>query len=176
MVLYNNDIKREQLLLLGNKQLTEYLTAKDISTSNCNEKFHLVDLIMEFAAIHGFKSGRDIENEVLHEHQIETLRQAEFLRQEEDDRNKRSRENTPTETQSTSTETLQRESADSSVSTNNYEHVTINLDANDGIHSPESNRIPDMVKKNLLKLLSLFSKLSNDLHASTVLVTLLLMT
>jgi len=78
-------IKREQLYLLGNKQLAKYLATKNISTAHCKEKYHLVDLIMNYASQHGFISGTEIEDSVMHDYQVEQLRQAELLRQQQED-------------------------------------------------------------------------------------------
>lgn len=84
IVLQCGSIKREHLFLLRNKQLAEYLGERNISTENCSEKYHLVDLIMEFAETHGIKSGDDLESDVVHrDHVAELRRKAEMLRVQE---------------------------------------------------------------------------------------------
>lgn len=89
IVLGHDVIKREELFLLASKHLTEFLNMKNISVNNCTEKYHLVDLIMEFAETNGYKSGHDIENEIMRKQHIEELRQAEFARQLEDQQRQR---------------------------------------------------------------------------------------
>ena len=84
VVLKHQNIKREELFLLGNKQLTNYLNENNISINNCKEKYHLVDLIMENAERNGFVSRNDIEKEHNHENFVEQLRQAELMRQQEE--------------------------------------------------------------------------------------------
>ena len=84
IVLNHQNIKREQLFLLGNKQLTNYLNENNISIDNCKEKYHLVDLVMENAERNGFVSTNDIEKEHNHENFVEQLRQAELMRQQEE--------------------------------------------------------------------------------------------
>ena len=84
VVLQCSKIKREHLFLLENKQLAIYLNDRCISTERCSEKYHLVDLIMEFAERHGIKSGDDLENECMHRGHVEELkRKAELLRIQE---------------------------------------------------------------------------------------------
>jgi len=85
IVLQCGQIKREQLFLLKNKQLSVYLNERNISTESCSEKYHLVDLIMEFAETHGIKSGDDLESDVMHRDHVEELRRkAELLRVQEE--------------------------------------------------------------------------------------------
>ena len=96
VVLSHQNIKREQLFLLGNKQLTNYLNENNISINNCKEKYHLVDLIMENAERNGFVSRNDIEKEHNHENFVEQLRQAELMRQQEENQDQpHSSQNSP---------------------------------------------------------------------------------
>ena len=76
--------RREDLLLLSTKDLRCFLTSKQISTKNCTEKFHLVDLVMNFAESTGQKSLTDLRREQNQRAHVENLR-LEAQRLEEED-------------------------------------------------------------------------------------------
>ncbi|XP_066921166.1 E3 ubiquitin-protein ligase RNF34-like [Clytia hemisphaerica] len=76
IILEFREIKRDHLYLLQNKHLNEYLTAKNISTVSCTEKYDLIDLIMEYAKTHNKQSREDSAKEFQHDHHLQNLRQA----------------------------------------------------------------------------------------------------
>ncbi len=77
-------IKREDLLLLSTKDLRYFLDSKHISMENCRERYHLVDLIMNFAEQNGQKSLTDIRKEERRRAHVENLRLAAQQREQEE--------------------------------------------------------------------------------------------
>ncbi|XP_065663214.1 E3 ubiquitin-protein ligase RNF34 isoform X2 [Hydra vulgaris] len=103
VVFSKKNFQRGNLFLLETKHLSEFLNERHISTTHCREKYDLIDLIMEFAEMQGFKSVSDIEHDMIHRRKVEELRRAEIDRQmEERGENSRGLENHSI----TSTETL----------------------------------------------------------------------
>ena len=84
VVFSTKNFQRGNLFLLETKQLSEFLNERHISTTHCREKYDLIDLIMEFAELHGFKSIADIEHDTIHRSKVEELRRAEVIRQMEE--------------------------------------------------------------------------------------------
>jgi len=84
VVLKYRSIRREHLFLLANKDLAQYLSDRNVSTTNCKEKYHLVDLIMDLAEESGLKSNEDIDADMSHQQHVEQLRRAALQRQREE--------------------------------------------------------------------------------------------
>ena len=84
--------RRDQLFLLSIKHLRHFLTTKDIAIEQCTEKYHLVDLIMQFAERNGQKSMTDIAREEMRQMEVEMMRQEELRRQQEEEARRRQQE------------------------------------------------------------------------------------
>lgn len=74
------------MFLLNTRDLRYFLTSRNVSTKDCTEKFHFVDLIMNFAERSGQKSVTDLRREQDQRAHVESLRQAAQRMQEEESR------------------------------------------------------------------------------------------